>query len=78
MPLGAWLRKDISPVKDILLSDTARQRNLLNMPVIEKLIAEHESGKRDHNRQLWTLLTLEQWQRSFIDDFQLGQSHMKP
>jgi asparagine synthase (glutamine-hydrolysing) len=56
-------------VKDILLSDTARQRNLLNMPVVERLIVEHESGKRDHNRQLWTLLTLEQWHRSFIDDF---------
>jgi asparagine synthase (glutamine-hydrolysing) len=69
VPLGAWLRKDIAPVKDILLSDTARQRKLLNMPVVERLIAEHESGKRDHNRQLWTLLTLEQWHRSFIDDF---------
>ena len=45
------------------------QRKLLNMPVVERLIAEHESGKRDHNRQLWTLLTLEQWHRSFIDDF---------
>jgi asparagine synthase (glutamine-hydrolysing) len=69
VPLGAWLRKDIAPVKDILLSDTARQRKLLNMPVVERLIAEHESGKRDYNRQLWTLLTLEQWHRSFIDKF---------
>ena len=69
VPLGAWLRKDMSPVKDILLSDTARQRNLLNMQVVENLIAEHESSRRDNNRQLWTLLTLEQWQRSFIDDF---------
>jgi asparagine synthase (glutamine-hydrolysing) len=69
VPLGAWLRKDIAPVKDILLSDTARQRKLLNIPVVERLVAEHEAGKRDHNRQLWTLLTLEQWHRSFIDDF---------
>jgi asparagine synthase (glutamine-hydrolysing) len=69
VPLGAWLRKDISPVKDILLSDSARQRNLLNMHVVENLISEHESGKRDNNRQLWTLLTLEQWHRTFMDDF---------
>ena len=67
VPLGAWLRKDISPVKDILLSPTARQRNLFNMVVVEELIAEHETGKRDHNRQLWTLLTLEQWHCSFMD-----------
>lgn len=67
VPLGAWLRKDISPVRDILLSPTARQRGLLNMKVVERLINEHESGQRDHNRQLWTLLTLEEWHRQFID-----------
>lgn len=67
VPLGAWLRKDISPVRDILLSQTARERGLLNMTVVERLITEHESGKRDHNRQLWTLLTLEEWHRQFID-----------
>jgi asparagine synthase (glutamine-hydrolysing) len=61
VPLGAWLRKDISPVKDLLLSSTAKQRGLLNMGQVEKLITEHETGQRDHNRILWTLLTLEQW-----------------
>ncbi|GAB5494155.1 MAG: asparagine synthase (glutamine-hydrolyzing) [Phototrophicaceae bacterium] len=68
VPLGAWLRKDISPVKDLLLSDKARQRNLLNINTVEKLIQEHESGQRDNNRILWTLLTLEQWHREFIDN----------
>lgn len=68
VPLGAWLRKDISPVKDLLLSETARQRNLLNRDTVETLIAEHESGQRDHNRILWTLLTLEQWHREFVDE----------
>jgi asparagine synthase (glutamine-hydrolysing) len=65
VPLGAWLKKDISPVKDLLLSATARQRGLMNMGHVEKLITEHETGQRDHNRILWTLLTLEQWHRSF-------------
>jgi len=67
VPLGAWLQNDISPVRDILLSQTARERGLLNMTVVERLIDEHASGKRDHNRQLWTLLTLEEWHRRFID-----------
>ena len=67
VPLGAWLRKDIQPVRDILLSQTARQRGLMNMAVVERLIKEHETGQRDHNRQLWTLLTLEDWHRQFID-----------
>jgi len=67
VPLGAWLRKDISMVKDLLLSDTARQRKLLNIATVEQLIREHESGQRDHNRILWTLLTLEMWHQVFID-----------
>lgn len=67
VPLGAWLRKDIQPVRDILLSQTARTRGLMDMTVVERLISEHANGQRDYNRQLWTLLTLEEWHRQFID-----------
>lgn len=67
VPLGAWLREDSQPVRDMLLSQTARQRGLMTMDVVERLITEHETGQRDHNRQLWTLLTLEEWHRQFID-----------
>ena len=67
VPLGAWLRRDIAPVRDILLSRRARERGLLQMSVVERLISEHETGRRDHNRQLWALLTLEEWHRQFVD-----------
>ena len=67
LPLGAWLRRDSAHVRDILLSRRARQRGLLNMAIVERLIREHESGRRDHNRQLWALLTLEEWHRQFVD-----------
>ena len=67
IPLGAWLRRDIGPARDILLSRRARERGLLNMTTVARLIDEHETGKRDHNRQLWALLTLEEWHRQFVD-----------
>ena len=67
VPLGAWLRRDMGPVRDILLSQQARGRGLLNWAAVERLIGEHESGRRDHNRQLWALLTLEEWHRQFVD-----------
>jgi asparagine synthase (glutamine-hydrolysing) len=74
VPLGAWLRRDIGAARDILLSRRARARCLLDMTVVERLIREHESGARDHNRQLWALLTLEEWHRQFID----GARHASP
>ena len=67
IPLGAWLRRDMSPARDILLSRRARERGLFAIPGVERLIHEHESGWRDHNRQLWALLTLEEWHRQFVD-----------
>ena len=67
IPLGAWLRQDMEPTRDILLSKTARERGLFAMAVLERLISEHASGRRDHSRQLWALLTLEAWHRRFID-----------
>ena len=67
IPLGAWLRQDAGPARELLLSQAARERGLLNVAVVERLLAEHESGKRDHNRALWALLTLESWHQQFID-----------
>lgn len=67
VPLGAWLRADSAPVRDVLLSPEARGRGLLNMGAVETLLDEHTSGQRDHGQRLWTLLTLEWWHRLFID-----------
>ncbi len=67
IPLGAWLRRDMAPARDILLSARARQRGLLNPAAVERLIREHERGRQDNSRQLWALLSLEEWHRQFID-----------
>ena len=67
VPLGAWLRRDSAPVRELLLSQRARARDLLNMPAVATLIDAHAAHQRDHNRLLWALLTLEQWHRTFID-----------
>lgn len=72
VPLGAWLRKDITPVRDVLLSGEARGRGLLNMEAVENLIREHEDGRRDHGQRLWALLTLEWWHRLFIDPTEIA------
>lgn len=67
VPLGAWLRRDLSQVREMLLSERARSRGLYDMRVVERLIDSHAQRKRDHGQRLWTLLTLEAWYRLFID-----------
>jgi hypothetical protein len=36
-------------------------------PVVQKMIREQRSGRRDWSYQIWQLLTLEVWLQSFID-----------
>ncbi|MDX2161513.1 MAG: asparagine synthase (glutamine-hydrolyzing) [bacterium] len=67
VPLGAWLRRDSRIVREILLDDRARDRGLLHMPAVRRLIDDHVEGRRDHGGRLWALLTLEAWHRAFID-----------
>lgn len=67
VPLGAWLKRDQAVVRDHLLSQRARQRGIVQPTVVERLIADHAAGRRDHGQRLWTLLTLENWFTLFID-----------
>lgn len=67
VPLGTWLRKDARQVRETLLSPEARGRGIFRMDAVEKLIDDHQIGKRDHGQRLWSLLTLEWWHRLFID-----------
>ncbi len=66
-PIGTWLKRDSSAVRDTLLSTKARQRGLLQPVAIERLITEHAKGQRDHAQRLWALLTLEVWHQVFMD-----------
>ena len=69
VPVGRWFRTSLkSYLRDTLLSREALGRGYFNEPTLRRLIAEHESGKRDHGHRLWALLTLEIWHRMFIDE----------
>ena len=54
-------------LRDTLLSRKALARGYFHESTLRRLIGEHENGKRDHGHRLWALLTLEIWQRMFID-----------
>jgi asparagine synthase (glutamine-hydrolysing) len=67
VPLASWFRGDWNGfVRDILLSDTCRQRGILDPRYIQQLLRLHEGG-RNLDQAIWTLISFEQWCRTFID-----------
>ncbi|MGI9067501.1 MAG: asparagine synthase (glutamine-hydrolyzing) [Pyrinomonadaceae bacterium] len=67
-PIRSWLRGPLKPMVDDLLSEeTVRRRGLFQPAAVQKIISANHSGKEDYNLQVFQLLTLELWQREFLD-----------
>lgn len=67
-PIRSWLRGPLKPMVDDLLSEeTVRKRGLFQPAEVQKIINANQSGKEDFNLQVFQLLTLELWQRAFLD-----------
>src|SRR5262249_38500217 len=66
-PVDDWLRGPLAELtRDLLLDATARRRGLFNQDEIGRMVTEHFDGG-SHGLQLWTLLVLEQWCRTYLD-----------
>jgi asparagine synthase (glutamine-hydrolysing) len=60
VPLDRWFRQDLrSYVGATLAAPDARLNKHLAPDALRRLLAEHESGARNHGQAIWTLLTLE-------------------
>jgi asparagine synthase (glutamine-hydrolysing) len=69
VPIRYWLGNELQDfTKDILLSDTAKNRGLFHAPYVAGLIDEQQAGTHDNSWKIWTLLMLELWFRRFIDN----------
>jgi asparagine synthase (glutamine-hydrolysing) len=62
IPLGAWLQRELKPMVDEVLAPARmRQRGLFNPDHVERMVKEHQQGRRDYSQQLWAMLILELW-----------------
>jgi asparagine synthase (glutamine-hydrolysing) len=78
VPLASWFRGPwTSFVRETLLSDRAIQRGIFNRRYIEHLLALNAGG-RSMDRQLWTLVSFEQWCRTFLDRSAASAPAWKP
>lgn len=68
VPVGEWFRGDLRDmIEDVCSEATTSRRGLFNPRQIRSLIMDHQDGKRDYNNHLWMLLSLELWQRRYLD-----------
>ena len=66
VPIRAWFR---GPLKD-LIGDVASITSLQNDPVlngvvVDKIVNEHYSGKRNHENLLWAIIQYQRWKATY-------------
>lgn len=67
IPIAEWLKGRLNPLmNDMLSRDRLEKQGLFNIGYVQKLIAEHETGKASHHKELWTLLVFQLWCDNFL------------
>jgi len=68
VPFAGWTRGGWNSVaRDVLLDRRSRERGIVDAPAVERLLTDHAAGRTDGGDRIWTLLNLELWHRTFID-----------
>ena len=69
VPLAQWFRGELRPLaRDLLLDGDARTRGWFHPAAVERLLDDHVSARADNGHRLWTLVMLELWQRTHVED----------
>ena len=68
IPLAAWLRGELREMaEDLLFSPRARGRGYVEPARARTLWQRHQRKVQDHSPELWMLMVLELWHRTFVD-----------
>ena len=71
-PIGAWLKRELTPLREALLNrDTVEKRGLLDPATVETICRDHDANREDYSDLILVMLNLEIWSRLFLD----GASH---
>jgi asparagine synthase (glutamine-hydrolysing) len=67
-PIRSWLRGPLRPlIADLLSEDVVKRRGLFRPQEVKRVLDANFSGREDYNLQIFQLLGLELWHRTFID-----------
>ncbi len=68
VPIDHWLRHELRDlVHETLLGPRCLHRGYVRREVVQRLMDEHARGAAGWHEQLWTLLMLELWHRTYVD-----------
>jgi asparagine synthase (glutamine-hydrolysing) len=66
-PMDKWLAGDLqSYARALWFASDSASRIYFNMVYLDQLLHEHASGRVDHRRQIYSLLSFEIWHRLFV------------
>ena len=67
-PIRSWLRGPLRPlIGDLLSEDAVKRRGIFRPKEVKRVLDANFSGSEDYNLQVFQLLGLELWHRTFID-----------
>jgi len=67
IPLKNWLRSELRPLmEDLLSEERVSHRGLFEPREVERLKALHLSGRENHAHQLFPLMVFERWAEAFL------------
>jgi asparagine synthase (glutamine-hydrolysing) len=68
VPIREWFRTSLRDFPgEILLDDRSVERGFFRPDAVRKLIDDHHAGAADNSSKLWTLIQLELWLRTYVD-----------
>ncbi len=69
-PVDQWFQKELSTtLNDLVSSHDSFSSLYFNIPVIQKMIADHQNKKHNYKHELFMLLSLEMWYKNFYKNF---------
>jgi asparagine synthase (glutamine-hydrolysing) len=69
VPFASWTRgRWNSVMRDVLLDRRSRERGLIDPVAVDRLLRDHARGRTEGGDRIWSLLNLELWYRTFIDN----------
>lgn len=67
IPVAKWIKAEFRPIVDELLSEEfLGQQGIFNSGYVRDLLRQHDEGRADRRKELWTLLMFQWWWRKFF------------